>query len=831
MKRLTAVISSVVVLAGAVGVGSPLAWADTSWDFATGPFTLTDGHSGTATATLQNVRVTGSAASGSVGLSNGRYSCSTHTFSGLTAVFTLDGQYNPCHGSITFSLDAAGLLTVSDSSVYIPSTIMTGPSKDSIQGTKYPPEIVCTATPMGPSDVTVAWTDSGSGATQYDITALPSLAQPVTISSGSTQVALTGLQPGTDYSVTVTAVGFTVPASGAWTGSTTCSARTDVLTGPVGTVGYGVITGKSSQDAEREYTLSAGSPPPGWALEWMTRFGAITPHGSQKCGTTSAVTPQWTRSGQTPIPGAAVTIAPKCTVPTPVLDPYPGSHINGNTVTLNYQFPSAFEPGTIVWAMYKLSGSSTEMGPISLGNPPAGGQSGTASIPAAGLKAPIGVRIQVYATNGPITSAKSAWQDIPGETVAGPASPTNQPTAPSTVPTDGANGASTGTAGGSSGSAGAGGGSNPCLAPNGTLYVDFAGSVGSTLTMAPNTFGLPVPKSFSVTKGALPAGVRLDGTFGVISGTPERSNGGIGAIEITTTWPDGTARSSDFNIAIDDPHHAVNYPNRVIGSVGRQLAIRPLPVNSQGAEKFELVCGTLPAGVSLDPRTGVMSGAPTALDERPVPLRVRMTDRYGWVDASLLFVVNDGVTPWLAYPEYMQIGVGRKVSIVPTRTGLPAVKRYWLSQGLPTGLRFSTKTGAITGTSVVNDGTVYEPTIMAIGADGKPVASTWVSITVVKPAIAMKVTARPASKSLKRGTSTLVRKVKRPLGATLTAKVTCKKCSFTFNKKTGKVVVEATKSTKKVTATIVGQPSGARGRAAYAGHTWTRTWHVARTKG
>ena len=821
MKRLAAALASAAIAIGGVIGATPA--AASAWDFPSSSFTVDDGFGTQATITVRNLRITdGTTAQGYVRLDSPGVACSTSAFTGLDAYFFV-GSYEPCSGTVSFSVNAAGELAATTALV-VKGHVFGGPATGSAQGTKYPPEITCTATAAGPSEVALTWTDSGSGATQYDITAAPPLPQPVSITAGPNQASITGLQPGTSYS-------FTVATVGPWTGTTTCTASTDVLSGPVGTVSYGAITGTSGQDAEREYSLDAGSSPPGWSLEWLVGVRAITPHGSQKCGTTSSVTPQWTRAGSSPIAGAPVSIAPQCTVPTPTLVPYPGSHLSGDTVTVSYAFPTAFEPGTTVWATYRLSGSAKDVGPISLGSPPAGGQSATASFAAAGLKPPIGVRIQLHATNGPITSPKSGWQDIPGEPVAGPSAPNPQPTAPSTSPgsTDSTNAASTGGGGASSGSTGSGSGINPCLAPNGTLYADMAGSVGSTITAAPNTFGMPVPSSFSITKGSLPPGVRLDGTFGVISGTPERPNGGIGPVQITARWPDGTSRTSDITFAVDDPSHAVNYPNRIIGSVGQPATISPLPINTQGTTRYAVVCGTLPAGTLFNERTGVISGTPTITDERPVPLRVRMTDGYGWVDASLLFVVNSGVTPWLAYPEYMQIGVGRRVSIVPTRTGLPPVSRYWISAGLPAGLTFSTKTGAITGSSVVHDGIIYEPTIMAIGTDGKPVASTWVSITVIKPAVPMRVSARNATKRLNRAHTVLVTKVKHPSFVTLTATVRCTACSTSFNKRTGRLVVTTRKGTKKVTVTIVGQPNTAKTRTSYAGHTWTRTWPSART--
>ena len=816
MKRLTAFLASAaIVISGLVGATPAAA---SSWDFPNTSFTIDDGFGTQATITVQNLRITdGTTARGYLRLDGAGAACTTSAFTGLDAYFFV-GSYEPCSGTVSFSVDSTGALAVS-TALIVKGHVFSGTATGSAQGTKYPPEITCTATSAGPSDVMLSWTDSGSAATQYDITASPALPQPVSISSGPNQVTITGLQPGTRYD-------FTLATVGPWTGATTCNATTDVLTGPVGTVSYGAITGTTAQDAEREYSLDAGSPPPGWSLEWLVGGRAITPHGAQRCGTTSSATPQWTHVGSSALPGAIVTIAPQCTVGAPVLDP--GSHVTGGTVTVNYSLPAPFEAGTIVWAMYQLTGTSTPLGPISLGSPPAGGQAGSASFPVAGLKPPIGVRVQLYATNGPITSTKTAWQLIPGETATaptGPNTPSNaQPGAQTGASTDGTDAASTGGAGASSGSDGAGPGINPCLAPNGTLYVDMAGSVGSTFTMAPNTFGMAAPQSFAVTGGSLPPGVRLDGTFGVISGTPERSNGGAGPVQITTRWTDGSIRASDLNIAVDDPYHAVNYPNRVIGSVGRPLTIGPLPINAQGTTRYAVVCGALPAGLAFNGRTGIISGTPTVIDERPVPLRIRMTDGYGWVDSSLLLVVNAGVTPWLAYPEFMQIGIGRKVSIVPTRTGLPPVSRYWISQGLPAGLAFNKRTGTITGASVVHDGIIYEPTIMAIGADGKPVASTWVSITIVKPAVPMRVLARSATKSLNRGKTVLVTRVKHPSFVALTARVRCTKCSFTFNRTSGRLVVTTRKGTKKVTVTIVGQPSTSTTKATYAGHTWTRTW-------
>jgi hypothetical protein len=390
----------------------------------------------------------------------------------------------------------------------------------------------------------------------------------------------------------------------------------------------------------------------------------------------------------------------------------------------------------------------------------------------------------------------------------------------------GSSAGSTGSGGGSSGSAGSGLSSSPCLAPDGAMYADLAGSVGSTLTMAPNLAGLRPATNFSIIDGSLPEGIWLDSTAGVISGTPRVSNGGRGPVTVQTTFVDGSVRQTAFNIAVDDPHHAINYPNRTIGSVGQEVVVAPLDVHTHGKRTYRIVCGTLLPGLKFNSGIGELSGTPTAIMERPVPLRVRMTDDYGWVDASFLIVVNQGVTPWVRYPDLTQLDAKSATIIDPTRSALPGSTRYTISGRLPKGLTFDRTTGAIYGTPTVANARLFHPTVRAHDKRGKVVVSAQLTVTVTKSAVPMKVTARAASKHLARGKNVLVTKVLHPPFSALTAKVTCKGCTHTFNRKTGKIVVHTTKRTTTVTVRIAARPTGATARRDYTVHTWTRTWRA-----
>lgn len=438
--------------------------------------------------------------------------------------------------------------------------------------------------------------------------------------------------------------------------------------------------------------------------------------------------------------------------------------------------------------------------------------------------APQGARSIIVNANNP-GGVTTALPPFTWDVTAAPASKRT----PGLTPVGGSGaGAYTGGTGGSSGSTGAGG-LTPCIATAGQLYTDIHASVGSTLTIAPNLTGMPTATVFTVTGGALPKGVTLDREAGVISGTPESPNNGYGPLEITATAPDGTRRVADINVAIDDPHHAVNYPNRIIASIGSPVTVTPITINEHGKTTYELVCGTLPSGLSLDPKTGVISGTPTTLDERPIPLRIRITDDYGWIDSSQIIVVNPGTTPWLRYPEYAELGAGATATIVPTATGLGPVAGFTADGDLPPGLTLDQRTGVISGTPRVRDGIVYEPTITALDAAGTPVASTWVSITVIKPAVPMRVVAQRATTKLKASKAVVViSSVKHPSWVTLKETVKCSGCTWTLNKKTGKLTVKPGKKTKRISVTILGSPKGAKYSETYAGHAWSRSWKVKR---
>lgn len=395
------------------------------------------------------------------------------------------------------------------------------------------------------------------------------------------------------------------------------------------------------------------------------------------------------------------------------------------------------------------------------------------------------------------------------------------------------------TAGGqqAAGQTGGKGGSNPdyratCTPEPGTIFpTEMYGSVGSTFTMPANVKELPPGSVASVIAGALPAGLRMYATDGVIAGTPEKANNGHGPVTIAVTAPDGTRRVAEVNFAIDDPHHGVNYPDDVVASVGQPITVTPFTANEHGATTYRISCGSLPDGLSLNTRTGVIAGVPTTENQYPDPVHVSVTDDYGTTTSSFLVPVTATVTPWIRYPEFSQLGNGASARIVPTTSALPAGGTYAIEGDLPAGMRFDSATGVISGKPKFGDDKrVYEPVITYRTTGGAGLAETWASMNVTKHAVPMAPVSKKATAKLKAAKKVvLISKVKHPTWVTVSEVVKCSGgCTWTLNKKTGKLVVTPSKKTKRVSVTIIGDPKGKPYTDQYADHAWSRSWKVKR---
>ncbi|WP_426000809.1 putative Ig domain-containing protein [Caulobacter sp. DWR1-3-2b1] len=153
--------------------------------------------------------------------------------------------------------------------------------------------------------------------------------------------------------------------------------------------------------------------------------------------------------------------------------------------------------------------------------------------------------------------------------------------------------------------------------------------LGQAYSQTVATSGGTAPIAFTVTGGALPAGLGLNASTGVISGTATAA----GAYSVTVT-------ATDANSMTD----AKTYTGTILAGVSITTASLPTPILSQAYSRtlatsggtapvtFAVTGGALPAGLSFNASTGVISGTATAAGAYSVT--VTATDANSMTDAK-----------------------------------------------------------------------------------------------------------------------------------------------------------------------------------------------------
>ncbi len=214
------------------------------------------------------------------------------------------------------------------------------------------------------------------------------------------------------------------------------------------------------------------------------------------------------------------------------------------------------------------------------------------------------------------------------------------------------------------------------------------------LPIGPSTSGGTIT-SYSISP-ALSAGLSFNTTTGVITGTPT-------AVTARTTYTivgsnvTGSLTTSMDIIVNDAP--PVNFTYSTPPIYYLNTAITPLtPSNNGGTPAGYTISPALPAGLSFNTSTGVISGTPTAITGSATYV-VTASNFVGSVSQNVVIEVKDYAPVNLVYPS-ATLTATKTVAISPLTptVGGGAVITYTVSPALPAGLSINTSTGVISGT-------------------------------------------------------------------------------------------------------------------------------------
>ncbi|WP_369915231.1 putative Ig domain-containing protein [Xanthomonas sp. NCPPB 3005] len=226
------------------------------------------------------------------------------------------------------------------------------------------------------------------------------------------------------------------------------------------------------------------------------------------------------------------------------------------------------------------------------------------------------------------------------------------------------------------------------------------GTAGQAYTAAinPATGGI-APYTYTLSAGALPAGVTVNSATGALSGTPTVAgnfNFSLTATDSTT----GTAgqASQSYSLSIVSPTLAIAPPTLPAGAIGTAYSQTLSTSGGTAPYGYVISAGVAPTGLTLT-TGGVLSGTPTVAGNFAFTVSVTDAHGFGAAQAYTLSIASPTLT--IAPPTLPAGTAGSAYSQTLSASGGTAPYTFVVSAGaLPAGLTLTTG-GALSGTPTV----------------------------------------------------------------------------------------------------------------------------------
>jgi hypothetical protein len=168
-----------------------------------------------------------------------------------------------------------------------------------------------------------------------------------------------------------------------------------------------------------------------------------------------------------------------------------------------------------------------------------------------------------------------------------------------------------------------------------------AGNVNTAYSQTLGASGGTSPYTWSLSSGSLPAGLSLNSSTGVISGTPT----GASTVSATYLVTDSASVTANKTLSITiNAALAVSTASLASGTVGSSYSQTLAATGGSGTYTWSITSGSLPTGLSLASSTGVISGTPSAA--ATASFTVRVADGIGTATQDLTITVeNDSSNP------------------------------------------------------------------------------------------------------------------------------------------------------------------------------------------
>src|SRR5450432_2649794 len=251
-------------------------------------------------------------------------------------------------------------------------------------------------------------------------------------------------------------------------------------------------------------------------------------------------------------------------------------------------------------------------------------------------------------------------------------------------------------------------------------------------TFSPEVSGhfLAPPASEALTlSGSLPAGLSTDAHAVVISGAPAHGNLGSHPVAVMTADVPGIAIDKTFVPEVGDS-------GPIATAIANQSAYEGQSFSLDVSSHFAAspagdaltYSASLPAGLSIDAHTGIISGVPTDGDFGSNSITVTATDAHGMAisESFVLEVGDSGPTATAIANQNAYEGQGFSLDVSSHFMALAVGNTLTFSGSLPNGLHIDAHTGIISGVPTDGDFGSNPITVTATDAHGMAISESFV---------------------------------------------------------------------------------------------------------
>ncbi|MGA1742822.1 MAG: putative Ig domain-containing protein [Ilumatobacteraceae bacterium] len=268
-----------------------------------------------------------------------------------------------------------------------------------------------------------------------------------------------------------------------------------------------------------------------------------------------------------------------------------------------------------------------------------------------------------------------------------------------------------------------------------------SGVVGTAITATTvfTSTGISGTKVF-VINPSLPGGLSINTATGVVSGTPTEASV---AANYTVTASDGTtSATATITISISGTATLTPGTQTVTGRVGAAITATTAYTDTGLGVKYFSIAPALPAGLTFNSATGVLSGTPTEAKAATTYV-VTAADGTNYAVATMRLTIA-AVPAMTPASQTISAVVGRAITATSafTASTVTGTKTFSVSPALPAGLTINASTGVVSGTPTA---VATQATHVVTATDGTNYATSSLTVVVASATAVTTTTTAPSA--------------------------------------------------------------------------------------